>query len=865
MNRRPLVAVACSFIAGTAVFPLCPGKEAFAALASLLIILLACAIAGIVTPKLALVCGAALLLAYGERAWQEKDRNSDLELSHAESGIEAELRGRISSAVEVDGDLVSFKLKADKIRLASAESDSPMNDTVVVRIRLGKQSDQEVAARWRRGDGILAKGTLELPGEAGNFGAFDYRRFMMKQGIYWQLSVKGLGSVNDEKKPVSLPMRTMRVFDDIRYTIGDLMERLFPRGDSGYMKGLVIGIRSDLDPGQFDGFARLGLTHVLAISGLHVGVVVYLLLQAGAWLRLTRERTLDITIALMPVYMMITGASPSAVRACLMAMIALWLARKQALKDGLHLLLAAAMAMLIWDPTLIEDVSFQLSFLVTLGLIMFVPTVSAWLPIRWKWLNGAVAVTITAQAVSFPVTVYYFHSMHLLSMPANFLLVPFISMIVMPLGMAAVALGAIWLPLGILPAKLATLGNRLTFAVVDWLNGFVDFRTIWLQPPLIWVVCAYALMGVGLTAARTMLARRQEREWWIKQAEEQASARGSEGGFTEPLSPPVMSETRRNRLKSYGLRAVFGMACACWLLWGYRPAWADQTATVSFLNVGQGDSILIRTGQGKHILIDAGGTVGFRKPGDEWKERRDPYEVGRKLLVPLLLKRGVREIDALVLTHLDEDHIGGARAVLDHIPVRAFLFNGTLKSSPGALDLLSKATDAKIPAYSVHSPMEWAVDRSAHIRALYPLLPQPDSETDAIERQDDQNASSVVLLVTLYGRYFLFPGDLEAKGEREIVDIEYEQGHNALQGSIDVLKAGHHGSKTSSTGLWVSYWLPTETVISVGKNNFYGHPNKDVLRRLEAAGSRVWRTDLDGEVQYRIHPGGAMERRVLRQ
>ncbi|TVY00495.1 DNA internalization-related competence protein ComEC/Rec2 [Cohnella terricola] len=864
MNRRPLVAVACSFIAGTAVFPLCPGKEAFVALASLLILLFACAIAGIVTPKLVLVCGTALLLAYGERAWQDRDRYSDLEISLAESGIEAELHGRISSAIEVDGDLVSFMLKADKIRLASDDHDSPMTDTVVVRIRLSKQSDQEVAGRWRRGDGFLAKGTLELPGEAGNFGAFDYRSYLIKQGIYWQLSVKGLGSVNDEKKPVPLSMQPLRFFDDARNTIGALMDRLFPGGDSGYMKGLVIGIRSDLDPAQYDSFARIGMTHVLAISGLHVGVVVYLLLQVGAWIRLTRERSLDITIAMMPVYMMITGASPSVVRACLMAMIALWLARKQALKDGLHLLFAAAMAMLIWNPTLIEEIAFQLSFLVTLGLILFVPTVSEWLPFRWKRLNGALAVTVTAQAVSFPVTVYYFHSMHLLSLPANFLLVPFISMIVMPLGMAAVALGAIWLPLGIVPAKLATLGNRLTFAVVDWLNGFVDFRTIWPQPPLIWVVCAYALMGVGLVGARRLLARRQERAWWIKQAEEQV-ARDSGGGSTAPLYPLGLPDIRQNRLKSYGLRAAFGLACACWLLWGYRPAWADQTATVSFINVGQGDSILIRTGQGKYILVDAGGTIGFRKPGDEWKERRSPYEVGHKLLVPLLLKRGVREIDALVLTHLDEDHIGGARAVLDHIPVRALLFNGTVKTSPGALAVLNKATDKQIPAYSVHAPMEWTVDRSAHIRALYPLSTHSDSEADAIERQDDQNASSVVLHVTLYGRNFLLPGDLEAKGEREIVDIEYEQGHNAMQGTIDVLKAGHHGSKTSSTGLWVSYWLPTETVISVGKNNFYGHPNMDVLQRLEVAGSRVWRTDLDGEVQYRIHPGGAMERRVLRQ
>jgi competence protein ComEC len=181
-----------------------------------------------------------------------------------------------------------------------------------------------------------------------------------------------------------------------------------------------------------------------------------MLLQLTGWLRMTRERSLELTIAMMPVYMMVTGASPSAVRACLMAMIALWLARQHALKDGLHLLCAAAVAMLVWNPLLIEDVSFQLSFLVTAGLILLVPTFTELIPLRSNGLKGAIAVTLTAQLASFPVSVYYFHSMHLLSLPANFVLVPFISFVVMPLGMASLLLGALWNPLGVIPAKLAS-------------------------------------------------------------------------------------------------------------------------------------------------------------------------------------------------------------------------------------------------------------------------------------------------------------------------------------------------------------------------------------------------------------------------
>jgi competence protein ComEC len=162
--------------------------------------------------------------------------------------------------------------------------------------------------------------------------------------------------------------------------------------------------------------------------------------------------------------------------------------------------------------------------------------------------------------------------------------------------------------------------------------------------------------------------------------------------------------------------------------------------------------------------------------------------------------------------------------------------------------------------------MEWVVDESTDIRVLYPMAPAV-SDANQITIENDQNESSVVLCVTIYGRTFLFPGDLEESGEEEIVVREEIDTRNDVKSRavhrIDVLKAGHHGSKTSTTPLWTTYWLPRETVISVGLNNFYGHPNENVLDRLSAAGSRIWRTDLNGEIQYRIRPGGAMERRVL--
>jgi len=866
MDRRPLVAASCAWVAGASLWPLCPGNTAVPALAGLLLLVAALTVAGRMSPKLATACALAIALAYGERRWLEQRSVSDLPLpAEADINASAELVGILISEVEVDGDLAAFRMRAETIKLVPGEAPSSTNDTVAARIRLLARQEQDEAAAWRRGDRVRLTGTLELPGEAGNFGAFDYREYLAKQGVFRQFSVKGLANVEHAELPGSLTVKAQRTLDEFRKRIGLLSDRLYPRGDSGYMKGLVVGIRSDLDPVQFDQFARLGLTHVLAISGLHVGVVVYLLLKLFGWLRLTRERGLELTIAAMPAYMMITGASPSAVRACLMAMIALWLSRIHALKDGLHLLCAAAVAMLVWNPRLIEDVGCQLSFLVTAGLILFVPTVASLLPARWwGWLKSAIAVTVTAQVVSFPVSVYYFHSLHLLSLPANFALVPFISVIVMPLGMAALALGGVWLPLGLFPAKLASYGNDLTFLAVDRLNAYVELRTIWPQPGLPWVAAAYALMGLGLAGVKRMQERKRDLEWWSKEADRFAS--GSAGGpDTVPLAANGASGPEAGpRLRSVLRQSAYALACLVWLLAGVRPAWTDRSATVSFLNVGQGDSVLIRTGAGKHVLVDAGGTLVFRKPGEEWKERSDPYEVGRKLLVPLLLQRGVKQLDALVLTHLDEDHIGGARAVLDNVPVRALIFNGTAKNSPGALGLLDAVADRGIPVYAARAPNSWRPDSSAVFGFLYPDgNALGEGGAAGVPVRDGQNDLSVSMIATLYGRAFLLSGDLEAKGEEAVIETEHAGG-DVRRGTIDVMKAGHHGSKTSSTALWVDYWRPAETVVSVGRNNFYGHPNADVVRRLEEAGSRVRRTDLDGEVQYRIEPDGELRGRTMR-
>ncbi len=836
-----------------------------AAIGGIVVLLAACLLQGALTRRLAALCLIALLTAFGERLWVDHHDHSTLDslwsVKESAPPVQAELTGIIATPPDVDGDVATFQLEAESVRDTDAATATSLRETVLVRVKLQSREEQASAMSWRRGDAVRLAGAPERPGDAGNFGAFDYRAYLARQGIRWQWTLKGASGVHVTEDKVSLRLQPLRTIDGVRQQIGQLTDRLYPKGDAGYMKGLIVGITEEVDPAQYDQFSRLGLTHVLAISGLHVGVVVFVLLRLGALSRLTRERSIDVAFAAMLLYMAVTGASPSASRACIMAMIALALARKNRLKDGLHLLAAAAMAMVVWDPLVVENISFQLSFAVTAGLLMFTADAGRLLQgVRPKFARDALAVGLTAQVVSFPLTIYYFHSIHLLSLPANLVIVPLASFAVLPLGMASVALGAMWLPLGLMPAMLASYANRVTFAIVGWMDQAESLRMSWPQPPRAWVALAYVLIAVTV--------------WLYRRRRTSLSASEAElfdADMTAPLtraSVPLQPIARAGA----GILALV-LLWGSWWVWGYQPAWLDRHAYVQFLDVGQGDGMLIRTGTGKHLLVDAGGMVNFRKPGEEWRERRDPYEIGRKLIVPLLRERGVRRLDALVLTHLDADHIGGAEAVLRDVPVGAIIWNGTWKESALTERLFHAAQVRGIPVYAARRGERWALDSSTTLEVLYPLdgdaAVDGHSSSAPLPELKEQNELSVVLRVTLYGRTFLLTGDLEAPGERRIIaeQMARSEGTQLLltPPAVDVMKAAHHGSKTSTSSEWLAWWHPAETVISVGRNNLYGHPHPTITGRIANEGSLLLRTDEVGEIQYRIAPDGDMQRRVKRK
>lgn len=849
-------------------------------LGGLTLLLVAVAILGRLPSNLLLLFGLALCLAASYGTFRDARNFSVLPevLGTAIEGGYAgvQLAGTMAGPVKVDGDLAMFEMNVEQVQQGSeitvdpgaekkedasataAFASLPRTEKVVVRIKLAAEEEQKLAASWGRGDRFEITADLETPSEARNFGAFDYRSYLREKRIHWVARAAGASSVN-LTAPSESGVRLLRRNDDLRARLANKLEQLYPGIGAGYMQGLLLGLQDGLDPETYTNFARLGMTHVLAISGMHVGLYVGAVLLILRRSGVTKETSLWVALCFVPPYVLLTGSSPSAVRAGIMSMIGLYAARRGWLKDGLHILCLAAVGMLWWDPYYLTSISFQLSFAVTAGIILLTRPMQQILSFLPKAVAGGAAISLVADLVSFPLSIYYFNQYSLLGLAANLILVPLISLVSIPLGTVSLILGTFWMQ----GAEWAAYPVRLLNALVFWCaegGGAARWsRTLWATPSPIWIALYLAALFGGIFWLASYLKGRS----LSKQAEGTPDTESSlmVPGYstisridsdtqplgTEMLAPSIryggMPYTRQHRMRPWLILISIGMLSGL-LVAAYHPISAP-TGLVQMLDVGQGDAILITTPSGKILLVDGGGTITFERPGEEWRRRLDPYEVGRDVVVPLLKKRGVHRLDAVILTHGDRDHYGGLLAVADEIPVEQFIMNGTRSGTEDLDELLSAVMKSGADIYAPQDGDVWKPDAKTTLEFLNPS----GVFAGNLPELEDQNEYSVAFRLMMNGHSFLFTGDLGASAEREILKRLDERGDS---GAVEVLKVGHHGSKHSSTEEWIQRWSPQLSIISVGATNTYGHPNEDIVGRLQEAGSVVHRTDLDGEIQIEV-------------
>ncbi|WP_232695418.1 DNA internalization-related competence protein ComEC/Rec2 [Brevibacillus daliensis] len=718
--------------------------------------------------------------------WYDNQHDSLL-YEIVEEPTTAIVTGMIDSGVKRDGDIVTFYARLNGWCIQNKCSAS--SERVSFRLKLDQENEIPIVEGYQIGQQFQGEVTIQRPDPARNPHAFDYARYLHWQAVHVVAeskceSIRIIGTTSD--------WRTF--FENWQKNEAGLLQNLFQDKEiGGFFLSLILGLQDEVEPELQTVYSDLGLVHVIAISGLHITILTGCLLLVFEKVGLSKKSSYVIAACSVLLYVGLAGASASAVRSGLMGSIGLMARSREKSLEGLQLLGLSGLSMLLYNPYQLWHIGFQLSFGVTAGLLLLVPLCMQVVWIRPAWFRAALGVPVISQLVSFPVIIYTFHINSPLSWIVNFLFVPLYSFIVLPLGYTILFLGNIHPVLTTIPILLAEF-------MLTWLHILLSHVHTWLVPfthwphPTIWWLAVYSLVVIAIGM------------WWNK-------------GYH-----------RKKDIVLYSLLMLLLLVAA------RQPFSNVNQVKITVLDVGQGDSIVVEIGNHKTYLIDVGGTISF--PKKEWQKRRDPFEVGKDIVLPSLRTLGIERIDHLILTHNDHDHVGGLPAILPYFRIGAVLLNGQKPAEEKEWNQALR--DKKTDLLTGYATAEWNDGDEITWTWLSP---------DPTQHSESENNASIVLLLEAYGTRVLFTGDLEEQGEADLLK-KYQLP------KIDILKIGHHGSKTSTTAPFLQKLDPNVALISVGRNNRYKHPSQEVVDRIQKSGIQLFRTDRHGAITVTIDPTG---------
>jgi competence protein ComEC len=619
------------------------------------------------------------------------------------------------------------------------------------------------------GQRLAAEVRLHRPVGFRNPGGFDYPAQLRREGI----GLVGSGRA-DRVRPLTADAPPWPAGVK-RWAVARIGAEL-PEASAALLAGLLLGERAALPRETDDAFRRAGVYHVLAVSGFNVALVSASVFTLLTVVGVSRRATAVAAAAALLAFALVVGGQASVIRATIMGLILLggiFLERESQLPNALGL---AALVLLAWRPRDLGDPGFQLSFAATAGIVYLAAPARAVFERLGcpPWLATAGGVSTAAQCAVLPIMAAHFNQLSLIGPAAN--------LVVVPLAGAATTVG--------LFALAAAAASEVAGAValnLAWALAVLLRVTVWLAAAVPW-----ALVHIPAPGPMAMTA------WFLAAA----------------LAATVPARWGRHAAL---VLAVAGLGTALWAF----VAPDDGRLRVTFLDVGQGDAILVEVPDGPRLLVDGG-------PGGAAR-----FDVGERVVAPFLWNRGISRLDVIAATHADADHSGGLAAVLRQFAVGEVWENGRWgaghESTVAALQRSRAARRILVAGQRL-----WL--GAALVTVLNP--PSVDGPGPATAGENDE---SLVLRLDWRGTSILLTGDLTTSGEELLLA-------DRAPLAATVLKVAHHGSRTSTGERFVGASRPLVAIVSVGTRNPFRHPAPEVLQRLAAAGSRLYRTDRDGAV-----------------
>lgn len=684
------------------------------------------------------------------------------------------VRGIISDCTIRENGKHSYILKSSSVQIDSINYPA----TGKIYLYQGKYSRQ-----LHYGDEVEIASFPVLPPLPGNPGMFNFRRYLQLKEVFYQLRLSETNcKILDHDKGTFWKAKLLW---PLREYILKISGRYLPQPTRGVVQAMMLGQRQNLERGVVQDFRRTGIVHILAISGLHVGFILLILLLFFGFLRFPFKAKIFASLFFLLLFTALVDFKAPVVRASLMAAFYFLAKMSQRKVQPLNIIAGTGLLILLVQPQQLLQPGFQFSFAAVGGIIYGYPRLNAYFPFRTgrskikslvnKWLRQPFLVSAAAVLATTPLTWYYYGTLQLGAVIVNIFLLPLVGGFVI---FSFIFILFVSLGIGLLPGFTAFL--HYYFLGMLEINKFfagLPFVQMQIGNPSLWslllfVICLFFLLNL----------------------------------------------TGRVRFFS------FGAACLLLIL-SLSGILSPPRLQITFVNVGQGDGCIVQLPNKKVWLVDAG-------------DRKFHFDAGRHYILPVLRYYGIKRIQYLVGSHQHSDHIGGFLSVLDEVKVDTLLLSGYPGNTKLYKNILQKARNKGV--FVSFRQRGGLLNAGKDCRA-YILHPYGSFLKGKDFSGKEVNNSSLVIKLVYGKTSFLLTGDLESSAEAALFSFK-----DLLR--ADVLKVGHHGSKTSSSAAFLDLIRPRLSVVSVGYRNKYFHPGKKTMARLAGMQAHPLRTDRVGAV-----------------
>jgi len=655
------------------------------------------------------------------------------------------------------------------------------------------------------GDRIILNCKIQIPDGNRNFGSYNYKMYLKTIGIH--ASVKA-----SENEVMIIKKNNLSIIDksifNIKYRIEKNLERILSYSSYGVCLGILLGDTRYISDEINENFKNSNLLHMLAVSGSHVSYIVLSLEKFTK--RLNKKIQQIILIIFLIFFIKLTGATSSVTRSGIMGILILlaWIFRKKS--NVLTNICTSCLILVLINPYSIFNLGFQLSYLGTIGIVLYFDIIYDTLKKRIDYIIEkyninkyidriityivkTICISISANILIMPLLIYYYNKISFVFILSN-LLVSYLFEIILLIGFIVVIISLFSLEIANFISPLLELLLKILNYLSEYSANFSKYDIIICTPKILTLLVVY---GILILSNKKILKKKIIRKKILK---------------------------------------IIIILYLCFSIISYMLDISKTDLKIFFIDVGQGDSSLIITKNNKKILIDGGGN-------------NTDFDVGEKILIPYLLDRKINEIDYILISHFDSDHCKGIFTVMEKMKVKNICVSSSGQLSENYNKFLEIANSKKINIIWVESGNKIQIDKNTYIDILW--------TGDTTIKDNIINNYSITCKITYNNYKILFTGDIESIAEEKIIN-KYK--NDELKS--DIIKIPHHGSKSSSTEKFIKAVSPEIALIGVGKNNNFGHPNLGVINRLNALGIKIYRTDINGEIEISINKGISVKKMI---